>query len=432
HNAFMQSGVRSSFECKSFVSKEGLIHSLEMNIKIDIGSCNPFAEDIIDRLVIASCNIYSIPNILINAIALRSEKSPSSINPELVDSPAFFAIENHIMQIAERLSLLPIEVQKKNISTSKTPTMTFNFKLQHVAETIENTLKVSDFNRKKASFELDAKTHISRDSTFFALPIRGIACACAFDGSGFLHDTSFLKSKKISLVIESETSALIYADMPSETVAGVWKKMLSQATNISENNIQIIPEPASSDTSPSFYSNIGIMTELLHQCCKDLNKKMEKPTFPISIKKGISASAKKMWNRENFSGYPFYASSFASTALELELASHTYNVNIKGIWITIDCGKILVTKAAENAVRIAIQQELNHLIAGQSVHCEQVHIAFIKSDRAPVQIGSLIHSTLPAAFSNAMSQALGIKIHSIPCNTEMLYTLGDKTVGGKA
>ncbi|MBR7064923.1 MAG: molybdopterin-dependent oxidoreductase [Treponema sp.] len=423
----MQKGARSEFECKSHVSEEGKLISLQMNITLDIGSANPYAKNIIDRLVIASLGTYTIPNVFIEAKAVSSNRIPTSINPEMIDSQVFFALENHITHIAEEIKLLPTEFRQKNIlPLSKNSIMPFLFKSEYILETIFNTISVSDFNRKHASFMLNAKDHLSRENTFFALPIRGIGFACAFDGSGFLDDESFLKQNKISLTLESEESATINAATPSPTVLNVWKKIINSTLGITDSNIHLKPFENESEYETSFYSNIGITTQLLSKICLDITKKRPIKKFPLTVKKSIASSAKKTWDKTNFRGGPFYSTSFASAALEVELAPHTYEVNIKSVWITIECGKILVPKAAENAIRTALQQEFQNLIVGEILDCDDVHISFIKSEREPVQIGSLIHSIIPTAFSSALSQALGIRVHSLPCDTEILYTLGEK------
>ena len=175
-------------------------------------------------------------------------------------------------------------------------------------------------------------------------------------------------------------------------------------------------------TPSSIYGSLSITTQLLHQCCWELEKKKAaKQTLPITVKKGLPPAIKKLWNKENFSGIPFYTASFGCAVVEIELDPYTYKERIKGIWITIDCGQVLELRAAENTIRIAIQQELAQLVKGETILCDGVHISFVQSDSPPSQIGNLVHSIIPAAFSAALSQALGFCIRELPYNAETMH-----------
>ena len=70
-----------------------------------------------------------------------------------------------------------------------------------------------------------------------------------------------------------------------------------------------------------------------------------------------------------------------------------------------------------------IQQELTMLVKGKTVPCDAINIQFIQSNNHSGQVGGLIHNTLPAAFSSALSVALTTQLTEIPCTEDLLFQL---------
>lgn len=418
----------ADFSIQSAFKKDGTISALSIFIHVDAGFYNPFAKEIADRLSIAAASIYNIEHISIQTKVFSSHNEPTSVFPALIDSQAFFALEKHISEIARYLEIAPDEIRKKNILRStdkKNFTMPFSFYLENAHRVLETVSKESDFKRKQLSFERRRKM---QNQNLFALPIRGIGIACAFDGSGYLNNTLFSEKQKIALTLENENTCVIYAPQPQKTTAEIWKKTVASILEIPVSSISIEPNDELETSPESIYSTVGIASQLLHRSCLDIKAKKQKGAkFPISVKHGISAKTKKLWNKENFSGSPFCTNSFGACVCEVEFDRYTLAEKIKALWLSIDCGEILVLRAAENAVRLAIEEELHTLIVGKKIQCDEVYISFIQSSAPPGQIGNLIHSIVPASFFASLSQAIGHEIQSAPFTENFLI----QNVGGE-
>ena len=437
HKTFMKPGVAASITCESAVSKAGDILATKISIDADVGYCNPFAQEIVDRLAIASCGVYDIPNVLIRAKAATSPSSPTSVFADIIDAQAFFAIENHVQQIAEQVTMLPPELRIKNMrSSSKQSAMPFTFRTGKTEIAVSNAVKMSDYNRKYAAFKIDAAEKSDSLDTFFALPIRGIGTACAFGGSGYLNNDLVTEKQKVSVTLEEDETVTIHSPVPSATISDIWTKLVSSLLKVPASAVTISPDERSGSDLPtpnSIYGSLSITTQLLHRCCTELEKKKAaKQALPITVKKGLPPAIKKLWNKEDFCGVPFYTNSFGCAVVEIELDPYTYKERIKGIWITIDCGQVFALRAAENTIRIAIQRELVQLVKGETISCDGVHISFVQSDSPPSQIGNLVHSIIPAAFSAALSQALGFCIRELPCSAETMHSKTQNSSGASA
>ena len=422
---FMSPNIETEFSFNTIVSKSGLIKASKININVDVGINNPFAQEIADRLSIGICNYYKLNNLSITTKVVTSQNPPTSIFIRRIDSEAFFAIENHFHQIATELNILPEELRKINKS-QKTTDFPFELELPDTEAVIQNTIKVSDFNRKYSAFKMDAMNRLKKGSNpFFAIPLRGMGIATAYNSSNYLGTSVFTYNPKIEVTLFNDENVEIHALQASPVIQNIWKETASDILQLPKENIKIVSEFEIEDfpTSPeNYYSSVGILNDLIKKCCTDIQKKRFHQPLPITSKKSVSA-AKKNWNNETFSGNPFTATSFASTAVEVQLDSFTYTATIKGIWITIDCGEIFDEVAAKRAIMLHIQQELTTLVKGATISCNKFSINFIQSKNKTGQIGELVHNTLPAAFAAALSMALQTQLSVLPCTEEQIYNL---------
>lgn len=424
---YMAPGVETQISYKAAVNDKGKIETLKVDIDIDIGAMNPFAQEITDRISIGVLNYYKIQNVLIKTNTHKSKNPPTSITLKSVDSQAFFAIENQIQKICNQTKLFPDEVRIINSQPLKNSDFPFDIQAVDIENTISSTIKISDFNRKYAAFHMEVIDRVQKDSKpFFALPLRGIGISSGYNGSGYLGHSTFEYDAKFEVTLSKDEKAVIHCIKPSDVIQDIWKTTVSETLDIPKQNVSIesgfeydqIPE-----TPDDSLSTVGIANELIKKCCLDIQKKRFHQPLPLTSKKTITPTAKKAFNKDDFTGNPFSSTSFASTVVEVELDPYTYNEKIKGIWITVNCGILFDKPAALRTVRLEIQQELTMLVQGKSVQCDNVTIQFIESEDKAGQIGGLVHNTLPAAFSSALSVALATQLTQLPCTEAQLFEL---------
>lgn len=424
---FMQPGAKTEITYKAGIEENGFIDTLNIHIDVDVGAANPFSQELVDRLAIASCNNYKPKNLYIKVEAHTSKNPPTSISLKSVESQAFFAIENQIAAISRTSHIYPDEVRNINAALDKKSDFPFTLNLGNTEETISNTLRISDFNRKYASFRMEAIDRVGSDSIpFFALPLRGVGIATGYNSSVFWGSAHLNQEVQIEVTLYSEDKVVIHAVKPSEVVQEIWKQTASEVFQLPKNCIQINSNyaPEEIPTIPeNILGSIGVMNELLKKCCSDIQKKRFHQALPISSKRSITPAMKKVWNKDSFSGIPYTATSFACTVVEVELDTYTYSERIKGVWVTVHCGQLFDEAAAAKTIKLEIQQELTMLVKGKTVPCDKIQINFIKSEEKAGQVGGLVHNTLPAAFSSALSLALATKLTHLPCTETQLFKL---------
>jgi CO/xanthine dehydrogenase Mo-binding subunit len=425
-DSYMAPGVKTKVTYKTAVNKDGIINGISANIDIDVGCFNPFAQEITDRMSIIACNYYKPHNVHIVATAHTSKNPPTSICIRGIDSPVFFAIENHIQKIIEQINMLPDEMRLKNLNLKKND-FPFLFENENSMQTFSRAIQISDFNRKYSSFNMDALDRIQENNNpFFALPLRGIGIASAFNISDYYATSCFPSEDKVELTLQQNDHLTIHAINPSQGIQEIWKKTAAEILGIRKDFVSIDSEfeidelPLQPEDS---CNTISTLNELIKKACLDIQKKRFNLPLPITVKKSSSATAKKSFDRQSFSGTPFGTTSYATAVVEVELDTYTYNERIKGIWLVIDCGELFDKVAALRAIRLEIQQELEMLVEEKSIPCENITIEFIPSKNKSGQLGELVRNTLPAAFSSALSLALATQLTKLPCTEKQLFEL---------
>lgn len=411
-----------SIKIRSAVKKDGIIEAVKVLIELDSGYHNPFAAEILDRLVIAANNIYSVRNIEIIAKAYESYTPPVSFNIECIDSQAFFAIENQMQKICNVTGFLPDELRMKNFERKFS--LPFTFTNEKVREAFSAIEKMYDVNRKFISYRMESKNRKIDIKNLHNFPLRGIGVACGFNGIGYFGSNIFACNQKMEATLESDGTLEIHALQPSASTLEVWKNTAAQILEIDPKQIKLnsifdINEDLS--VPENVYANVSVMTYLLKKCCQDIQSKRFRKPLPITSTKGFTSAQKKVWNKEKFSGSPFFLSSFGAVVLELEINPYTYKIYIKNVKAVLNAGKIGIPKIAENSVKLSIQHALTELVVDENLHCDQISVSFVQSDNDPTQIDGLISRILPAAFTSALSQATGHEINTIPVKPQHFF-----------
>ena len=342
---YMEKSIPVTISNRAVVEKDGTITAMQITIDIDAGSKNPFAQEILDRLIIASCGVYNVKNVMIMGTAHESRTPPSSLNIDIIDSQAFFAIESQIQEIADVTGITPLDLREKNIRNplegkNYTP---FAFNIDHAHETLDAVSSMSDFMRKYVTYRLDSRYRTNPQNRLpFTVPPRGIGMACAFNGSGYFGTNIYTTDQSMEATMEEDGSLTLHAMPPSQAILSIWKKTASSILGIKAEDIHInsVFETEEEPQLPeSVYSNLSVMTQLLRKCCKAIQVKRSKMILPITVKKGITQTQRKQWDRKGFCGIPFHSTSFAAAVVELELDPCTFREQLRGICLVIDGGK---------------------------------------------------------------------------------------------
>ena len=411
---------------KTLVNKDGILKSMDINIHVNAGSYNPFATEIADRLTIASIGLYRCPSIHINTSIYKSHSVPSSIDFAVIEGKAFFAIENQINKIAQLTGIDPVELRQKNMCPPKTQRPPFFIETDKAQGALDAICRKSIFLRKYAANKVESKYKFAQDNNSpFAPPLRGIGIATGYEGSGYLGSSFINRNMTMEITLTKDKKLLIHALPPSQNIWKIWQDIASRTTGIAKEDIILDSEflnTTEPDSPQTTSATITITTQLIQKACAALNRKKESK-LPVTIKKSFTVNSKKGWKKDSFTGYPFVSTAFAAMVVELELDGSTLQDKIRGVSFIIDAGKILNPRAAEISIKKSIQNVLSLLVENNTLETDSISIQFMQSDAEPRQIGEVVLSLLPAAYTSALSQAVGKTITELPIQTDTAFNL---------
>ena len=429
---FMNATRPVTIRHKTAANEAGEIEAMKVEINFDAGAANPFASEIVDRLAIAAAGCYKPKNLWIISFAKRSANPPSSLDYQTIDAAAFFAVENQMSELCKVTGLSPLEFRKKNFSPiigKEADNSNFSFEIEKFAETLDALAKCSDFARKHASFHLDSLNWKSGSgpkeyASVFSSPIRGIGFSCAFEGSGYFNQETKNANRFLEVTLERENCVSVRCPPISDAVKEIWQRIAADALEVSsaevkiDSNFKSEEEPVLPENA---YSGIGTLTRLFKSCCDAIKKKKARTSLPFTVKKKITDLKKNTWDIKTFSGDPFLSLSFAAASVEIEINPCTYRETIKSVDLVINGGQILNAKTASAVVRLSVQRTLASLVRGETVECRDVKIRFMQSETEPAKIEELAYQVIPAAYTQALSQALNCTFDSLPLETHSLY-----------
>ena len=409
---------------KTAINEEGVITAASVSVAVDAGAFNPFISPLLDRLAITSLNIYKPENFIVEAKAHRSCNPPGAASMQWADYHGFYAMESQIQELARSSELNSADIRLKNIFPAKKTEKNFPFRIDTdpVRNVMENVLQKSDFYRKFASYKLNG---FKGENPFSTVPLRGIGFSCGYEGSGFLGAKINSLRQSLEIAMDKDGSAVIYAHASSETVSNIWKNIASEILGIPVKSVTIdngTSQAEDSELPETLMSNISVMTQVLKKCCTALQKLRFRQPLPIRVKRSLTPGKKSSWSQDDFKGTPFYTTSWAAAAAEVEVNPKTYTYIVRNIWISIDGGTILYDSKAEFVVHQSIRRLFSCSEEFQSNPMPAIFIDFIPGNTEPKQIGELVFNVLPAAIGNAVCQALQKRIESFPVTPQAVYS----------
>ncbi|GAB1484345.1 hypothetical protein MASR2M78_31630 [Treponema sp.] len=293
-------------------------------------------------------------------------------------------------------------------------------------ELIDTVQTMSDYRRKWASYELIRK--LGKEERIK----RGIGISFVYQGNGFLSYGADKGNYSVELTLEKDgsleikTSAVSGSRSAADLWRGVAAELLSlddKQVRIAENRTDMVP-----DSGPSSLSrNIAIITKLIERCCVAIRKQRFRDPLPITIKRTYRAPKSVSWEGLKMEGNPFALFSWAASVVELEVDPLDYCAKVRGVYLAVDGGRILSESKARSSLEIASHHALSwasremitktplaYDMAAPS-EAPKVTIDFAWNDTLSSKgIGELPFACIPAAYAQALSQALDSSFDSLP------------------
>ena len=446
---FSPKRVKTEIRLRSAVGKDGSIVGTELAVSADTGASPFFAEEILDHTVLGAFSAYRHGGVAVNARAALTNVPPAGPLAGFCLAAGFFAAERHASRIADELREDPAE-WRKNVFFQKGSRLAIGSEIRdqvNLDGLLDAAASMSDYKRKWASFEMLRQHRRTEGFTPGGEPLRGIGIAAAFQGNGLLYPPEGRHGVEITL--EKDGSLEIRTSMlfSGEDHLYPWKIIASHELGVGEDLVRIVTEGKRiPDSGPDCLSrNVTLVTRLVERACQAIKKTRFRSPLPITVRRFYTPSKAAAWGSEVavYDENSLSPLSWAAAVVQAEIDPVEYLPKVRGIWLAVDGGPILSeTRARKNLTLLSIQA-LN-LASRESVHYENgiisealireyplfpleeippITIDFQWSDGTPRGIGELPFSTIPAAYVQALSQAMDHHWTKVPVGSADIWRL---------
>jgi CO/xanthine dehydrogenase Mo-binding subunit len=441
------------------LNEKGEITGIAVNTTVNMGAYGVNANEILDHVNLGSLGVYKTKNIRLSSIAVKTNIPPQGPCAGFGLAQGFFAHERHVSHIADTLNYDPAQWRYDNSAKDGIfPPGTTAKDAAPVKLLVDTVVRMSDYRRKWASYQL---LRHNRKGVWAEKGegLRGIGIALGYQASGFLYPGVDKGCYSIELILEKDGSLEIKTSMAGCGCGGIWTDIASKILGMDRKMVRINCGVGFPDSGPLTMSRaITVLTKLLEQACMAISKKRFRDPLPICVRKTVRPQKNPAWDEvfpypENLVDHSGFARpGWASAIVEVEIDPIEYLPRIRGVWMGVDGGKIISEDLARKSLKASASQALGWAYREQISyingiipveHYENfdipdpaqippVNIEFIgNAQDEPKGIGDLPFSCIPAAYVQAVSQAMDYPFQSIPLKALDVWYAGIKKIKGE-
>jgi CO/xanthine dehydrogenase Mo-binding subunit len=446
---------KSYIDIVSTIDDKGNITATEADIVVNLGAHGVNSEEILDQACLGVIGYYKIENLKITARANISNIPPQGPFSGFGLAQGFFAMERHISQIADTVKTDPVEWRKSRINPSTILPSGVSSKNQiQVEKLIDSAAGMSDYYRKWASYELLRQSR--REKTLMyekGENLRGIGMALGFQGNGLLYhgEDKGIYTVEVTLTKDGFIEIKTSITSSEKDYARIWAKIVNNVLSIEPEKVRLLTEQVP-DGGPSCASrNITTLTKLVEKCCHAIRKQRFHDPLPITVRRSVKPQYGSLW-KDRFTprdGKVMDISGFsklgmAACVVEVSVDLVECIPKIRGIWLGIDGGKIIsenrakrnITRGATQALGWAFAENIEYsegalpktkydkFVISSYVDIPVLNIDFLSTGSMESKgIGELPFTCIPAAFLQAVSQAMDHCYKTIPLRRKEIWEI---------
>ena len=418
---------RSETEITSSIGEKGEILASKIKVKLDLGADDVFGREIIEQTSIGALGAYNHRNFSIKSDGITTNLPPQGPFAGFGLAQGLFAAERHISLIADTLGQDPAEWRKHNYEEKILAIGLTMKEKAPITKLIDSVTVMSDYHRKWASYELLRRTRRGEAWNFTGDSLRGIGIATGFQGNGFmLNDEGGNGNCAAELTLEKDGSLEIKTSIIPSANNDIWQRLARDILAVNPKQVRFCNSGDVPDSGAATLSrNISIVTKLIERCCKNIKELRFHTPLPITVKRSTKASKDEAFNRPGW----------GAAVAEIEIDPITLEPKTRGIWMAVDGGKIISLRQSHRNLRTGIIQALGWTCREQIIYKDgkispeiyrgynittvaevpPIHLDFIRNETENMKgIGDLPFSCIPAAYVQAVSQAMDHHFTKIP------------------
>jgi CO/xanthine dehydrogenase Mo-binding subunit len=432
---------------RSALGDAGRLRAVEIAVLADLGAYGVFTAEILDRICLGALGAYNPGNIHIQGRAVSTNVPPASPLGGFGMAQGFFAMERHASIIADAVQQSPVEWRRDNAPGKRQLAIGAAVCGVIPQAVLDAAAGMGDYGRKWASYEMLRRDRRKNGETEKYETLRGIGIASAYQGGGLLYSGNDNGVYEVELILDKEGALEIRTGMAAsnEEWVYIWRKTAAEVLSIEAGAVRVVfgNTALGIDSGPATLSwNITGLTRLVEQACLAVREQRFRDPLPIVVRRSYQPAKKTGWAGAPIDENAFTRLAWGTAVVEVEIDPVQRIPIIRGVWLGVDGGKILSEEQARRSLKCSVVHALGWAFrenigyaAGQipdrqfdqyDIPCPQdippIHIEFIRNDAVdPKGVGELPGNCVPAAFVQAVSQAMDYPFTSIPLTARDIW-----------
>jgi len=455
---------------RTAVDADGRLLAMEIDVLLDGGAYVTLSPVVLSRAVIHAAGPYDCEHIHIHGEVRLTNTPPNGAFRGFGAPQTQFATERHMDVIAAELGIDPVELRRRNLLRTGQTTATEQVMRDKVnlPALMDRGLELADYAQRQRQF--------ARDNTEHPYLRRGIGFATFYHGAGFTGSGETVLASEVWVEGLPDGRFMVLTantDMGQGTIT-ILTQIAAEALGVNEQEV-IIATPDTSrvpNSGPTVASRTAMVVgRLIERACGDLADRAEvKGAGGAALQQAIRdwhsgnpdqrllGKAKHQspkglkWNEDTYRGDAYAAFAWATYVATVEVDLRTYGVRVTDFVALQEVGKVIHPTLARGQIAGGVVQAIGWALTEEVVMKEGAmannqmtnYIIPASGDLPPIRvyfeeqpsqfgpggakgIGELPMDGPAPAIINAVCDALGAQINTIPLTPERLMTILDGT-----
>jgi CO/xanthine dehydrogenase Mo-binding subunit len=448
---------------RTAVTGDGRLLGMDIDFAIDGGAYCTLTPVVLSRGTIHAPGPYFCPNIRVRGRAVATTVPPHGAFRGFGAPQSLFALERHMDRVAGAVGLTPAEFRRRNfIKTGQTSAVG-----QVMREPIDMTglldraLTLSDYQAKRERFlSANARSPLKKGIGFAAF-MHG----AGFTGSGEDHLASIVT---VEATVDGRVRVLTASTEIGQGTNTIFSQIAADALGLDVDAIEIVqPDTAVVPNSgPTVASRTCMVVgKLVESAALGLRATLEgalgdaadfaaacrayiERFGPLRASSQYRPDAGAQWDDERYEGDAYGSYAWAVYVAEVTIDTATFEVRLDDFVALQEVGKVINPVLAAGQIEGGVAQGIGWTLfervawrEGRMVNAQMTNYIMPTSmDLPPIRvffeevpyphgpggakgIGELPMDGAAPAIANAVSQAAGVDVRSIPITPEILMAL---------
>jgi CO/xanthine dehydrogenase Mo-binding subunit len=354
---------------------DGRLVACEVDYLLDGGAYATLSPVVLFRGTVHACGPYRVPNVAVEARAVRTHKVPCGAFRGFGEPQVVFACESQMDELAERLGLDPLELRRRNALEVRDQTVTGHELKTSVGfrEVLDRVAIAADWEKKRAEYGRDQGT-----------VRRGIGLACCYYGVGLGAMGKHLNPAGASVVVAADGSVTVAVGTTEigQGMVTVLTQITAEALGCPVSAVRVMDPDTSRvpDSGPTVASRTTVMSgNAIRDAVAKIRAAMEpviadsglpwQDAVALCVQKQVGLAAHgwavppaTTFDLETGQGEAYICYSWSANIVEVEVDTETGETRVLRVSSGHDTGRVINPTTAEGQVEGGVVQGLGYAL----------------------------------------------------------------------